>query len=874
MARSVVRDFKSSVNYNGSSAYTAVTPVAGLPVVTGAHTIVGWVKLSNTGGGTIYSEGATGGPNPLIIIGPSGGKIRVFRRSDSGGATHGNLTSNTSVGANTWFHYAYVDDNAGNVMMYFNGALDSATLTYTPAGTFTANQVTLGAARYGGSTTDFLNGNECDMQIFNRVLSATEIATLYRGTTTSPSNLQARYQFNEVSGATAADTSGNANTGTLTNAKFSGDIPLPLRQTVGGNMVRNPSFDAVPPFIGATTGTTVWIDGTIGGNGASAASIWGWYLFSRTGTSSAQYDTTEKNSGNASLKVSTSAIASQIVVATSSNTVASLSQNPIPVTPGVNYTLSFYMKTVANSGSATTGAQMLVRETAADASQVAQNVTNTGVTTTTGWTKYTYTFTTAANTRYVILKASVVGSDGTATLIMDAWFDDIIITETVPVGRSAVQDFKASLGLAGAGVVSVPSSVNNNFTTAFTVAAWVKQNATPSGTNEQFVLSKPLADGTNYRFALGVGIGSNNYPYFAIYDGVNLPQAIQSIRFPQSQWVHMAGVYNGSTLKLYINGVQVASANNTATLAVSTGAFEIGRRAGLSDRWWKGNLAAVKTFGTALTAAQIAQEMATGSTTVTPVQVHMLGEGAGTTALDTSGNANNGTTLGTLTYSLDVPSRKRQYAGGNLVYNGDFEYAPPTNVAQSTTSNWIDGTIGGSGTFNPIAWYLRRIAGTSSALFDNTVSHSGTYSMKLSCQAVGGRLFVYHNAAIGGGGAIANKASGVAIPSLANTSYTCSYWMRTNLVSGAAQTGARLEIQKKGTDGASAETFVFNTFGVVTTTGWTQYSFTFTTAAIYGEYYLVPTCVITGNDGAATLIMDAWFDDIVITQNNTTRVIA
>ena len=55
---------------------------------------------------------------------------------------------------------------------------------------------------------------------------------------------------------------------------------------------------------------------------------------------------------------------------------------------------------------------------------------STKVKTTTGWTKYTTVFTTNSATREVNIEPRIYGHTGTGTLIMDAWFDDIVLKKT------------------------------------------------------------------------------------------------------------------------------------------------------------------------------------------------------------------------------------------------------------------------------------------------------------------------------------------------------------------------------------------------------------------------------------------------------------
>src|ERR1044072_4916149 len=83
-----------------------------------------------------------------------------------------------------------------------------------------------------------------------------------------------------------------------------------------------------------------------------------------------------------------------------------------------------------------------------------------------------------------------------------------------------------------------------------------------------------------------------------------------------------------------------------------------------------------------------------------------------------------------------------------LIFNGDFEYYPAFIAAQ-TASNWINGAAAG-GASNTYGWYKRNRAGGMSAMFDNTVSHSGTTSMLIYQTSAGGFCTVSNNNDNGG----------------------------------------------------------------------------------------------------------------------------
>lgn len=212
-------------------------------------------------------------------------------------------------------------------------------------------------------------------------------------------------------------------------------ITGPFRQPVD-NMVRNGDFEYAPAFTAATTSQQKWIDGTAGGSSAGD-SPYRWGTLAVTGTASTRYDGTVSRSGSYSLKLSTTAVASAIRVANmNSLTTSEINRLAIPVLPSTSYTLTYWMKTQANSGSATSGARMRITER--DGVGGAVITDGTLVTTTTDWTQYTITKTTASTTRFIDVEMFVTGNDGTATLIMDAWFDNIKLDLTSGTTRTVV----------------------------------------------------------------------------------------------------------------------------------------------------------------------------------------------------------------------------------------------------------------------------------------------------------------------------------------------------------------------------------------------------------------------------------------------------
>lgn len=211
---------------------------------------------------------------------------------------------------------------------------------------------------------------------------------------------------------------------------------MPTRRLVNDNLLNNADFESAPGGGIATTNTSVWIDGTA--NGSATNEVYGWST-NRGGTASALFDPSTKYEGSYSLKLSTLATGSFMqarrVLGTATH--QKLRINSATVAASTSYTLTFYMKTNLVSGSAASGARIAAVQYNAAATALTTGQ-STAVTTTTDWTLYTLTFTTQSTCNFLDIQCRVTGNDGSATLIMDAWFDNIILTPTTPVTRTVV----------------------------------------------------------------------------------------------------------------------------------------------------------------------------------------------------------------------------------------------------------------------------------------------------------------------------------------------------------------------------------------------------------------------------------------------------
>jgi len=75
-------------------------------------------------------------------------------------------------------------------------------------------------------------------------------------------------------------------------------------------------------------------------------------------------------------------------------------------------------------------------------------------------------------------------------------------------------------------------------------------------------------------------------------------------------WAHLAASYDGATMRLYVNGVQVASRAQTGAIATSTNPLQIGGDS-IYGQYFAGRIDEVRIYNRALSAAQIQSDMNT-----------------------------------------------------------------------------------------------------------------------------------------------------------------------------------------------------------------------------------------------------------------------
>src|ERR1043165_2247031 len=296
----------------------------------------------------------------------------------------------------------------------------------------------------------------------------------------------------------------------------------------------------------------------------------------------------------------------------------------------------------------------------------------------------------------------------------------------LPPSRSQASNYSVLLDGTSA-YVDVPYNANLNITGALTLEAWVKTSSTAvqqvveRGDWFQNQMSYQL---TLVQSKVRLDIMQSNGSYAA---------AVGNTAMSLNAWNHVAGVYDGSQMRVYLDGVLDGTA--TATLAPGNNAtgFRIGKSSFLYyPNYFTGRIDEVRVSNAAIYSSNFtpgAHLTATSST-------RGLWKFDGQTTNDSSASGANGTLQGGTTYSTDVPTgggSQLPIAVANGPYNAQVGQAisfsssgsfDPDGAISSYHWNFGDGTS--ANTANPSHTYQ------SSGVFTATLTVTDNGSLRAS----------------------------------------------------------------------------------------------------------------------------------------------
>ena len=144
---------------------------------------------------------------------------------------------------------------------------------------------------------------------------------------------------------------------------------------------------------------------------------------------------------------------------------------------------------------------------------------------------------------------------------------------------------------------------------AITLEAWIKADEWKPVSNGGSIINKEgnsagegymlrCGDGGKISFTVGTTQPSNAWLTVVTDGGLNT-----------GTWYHVAGVYNGATMKIYVNGVEKVSANKSGSIGNSNALLWLGNSQAQSTRLFKGKIDEVRIWNRALSPLEIETRM-------------------------------------------------------------------------------------------------------------------------------------------------------------------------------------------------------------------------------------------------------------------------
>ena len=210
--------------------------------------------------------------------------------------------------------------------------------------------------------------------------------------------------------------------------------------------------------------------------------------------------------------------------------------------------------------------------------------------------------------------------------------------------------------------VSIPNSDRLNFSGSIAIEAWVKpettrgfQNIVAHGYTGSPAREVILRIG-NGRYEVGSWNGANHITSFPVPKG------------DLGNWVHLAGVYDGSSWRLYRNGVEVSAIRSTTGAVKVNQNWAIGARGNGAERFFQGQIADIRIWNRARSPQEIQAEMNRELSGDEPglVGYWSVSEGQGNSLRDIAGNHDgslHGPTWIEFTKPASIASRGLIFAG-------------------------------------------------------------------------------------------------------------------------------------------------------------------------------------------------------------------
>jgi hypothetical protein len=505
---------------------------------------------------------------------------------------------------NQWYHVVMTHDGT-TLKAYFNGVEQAST-----ASTFdyaNANGLFY-VGRYTGGDVTYYDGEASNVKIFNTALTAAQVADLYLNPEkivpdgVASSALKLWLPMMEGAGASAYDGSGNGNDGTINGATWTAGIGAPVAQTAlvswnkGSNLFKySEQFNQGSAWV-PQNGATISANATTAPNGTTTADL---------------------------------------LYPSINNSIVARIQSINPTTNGAAYTQSVYVKAAGKNFAAlytmngNTGTTMWVNlTTGAITNGSGPNVSGRFATDEgNGWWRIGMTDLGNGSTGYMhvyptdaasVNSVTANGTDGiylwggamVQSTTAGAYIKTNATAQTsavlVPEGLTAGASIFGTniitprnafaLNLDGASWAEVHDNASLDITSAITLEAWFDN--TNAYDSIRYLFDK--SDNSTNGFELRLFSQTGAQLVFRSLTPISITASI-----PSSGWVHVAGIYDGTNTKIYVNGIINSTLATTGTITANDYPLTIGGDVQNVNYSLNKPIALPRIYNRALTAAEV-----------------------------------------------------------------------------------------------------------------------------------------------------------------------------------------------------------------------------------------------------------------------------
>jgi hypothetical protein len=654
--------YGNALSFDGVNGFVSV-PASSTLNLGSSGTIEAWVKPNAINRwNSVLAKGNTNS-DPPTNYGLEINNSNRFLCILGDGSSARTLASTTAVTTGTFYHVACVW-NGSQLQLYVNGALNtSVAQNLTPA----ANTSPLFIGQYGGNA-DRMNGIIDEVRIYSRALSQTEVQTDMNTPIAPPgpaptvsgidqtSGIQGQVLnvvitgTNFVNNATCSFGAGiTVNSCTFNSAiQMTANIAIAANATTGPRnvTVTNPdgqsgtlasafTVNAAPPpppptlssisVLSGQQGQTLsdTLTGTNFVTGATCSFGAGITVNSCTVNSATQMTANITIAGNAAIGTRNVTVTNPDTQSATLTNAFTVNQAPAPTLSSISPTSGAQGQTLSDTLTGTNfvtgatcsfGAGITVNScTRNSATQMTANITiagNAAIGTRNVTVTNPDTQSATLTNAFTVNAAPPAGaaypfSEGAGVTAADLSGNNNNGTLQGGVTWTTAGKYGNALSFDGVnGFVSVPASSTLNLGSSGTIEAWVKPNAVNVWNS---VMAKGNSNDdppTNY----GLEINSNNQFLCILGNGSSARTLASATAVTPGTFYHVACVWNGSQLRLYVNGVLDASVAQNLTPAANASPLYIGQYGGDADRM-NGIIDEVRIYARALSQTEVQTDM-------------------------------------------------------------------------------------------------------------------------------------------------------------------------------------------------------------------------------------------------------------------------